>query len=479
MIAYFGLLYFCSPFVRGSDQFWYVGDLERVVFGDGLYRTNSVFPASMPDDASELPRPWVLNKPVSYIVLAMTYVVRDAHIAWLIFNTFCIFGAAILTGMVMGLKRQRLILFTVIFVLFPFNFYLTTQPLPEIFMMTLVAVVHYLILVPPLNYRKVLLLAVTTGLLICNRANYILLVPLIPIIFYFMYKRKSIGFSAVFIVAAMLVASCSMFFHGHLIKAPTIIETFAYNLPNKTNMGNFFPTYGNETLTAADLFSILIEKIKGAMTIQFEFIGFTSAMFYVLNIMLLSVPILIFQRKFNRPVHYVCLMFIIVHFATIIIFYNQYRYATAIIPSLVLLVYEVYKNVRWDFIKARKIKYAFLAACILASAVLGDQVRQQAYEEQHMLAEFKEIEAKYKFNALMCAYNPGVSLGAGYALTPKLVYHFPPTMSAEEWLATAAKLKTKSGVIKPTSKLYKRLKPYIKYEAPMHAIPYVYIEVGQ
>lgn len=478
VFVFFAILIFCSPSVRGSDQYWYVGDIERVVLGDGIYRTNSVFPASMPDNAAELPRPWVQNKPVSYVVLMLTYVTRNGHVAWLIFNTLCLFAAAFFTGRILRLSSRNLVLFTAIFMFFPFNFYLASQALPEIFIMSLIAAIHYLILRAPLDFKKILLLSLITGTLICHRPNYILLIAFVPILFYYLYQRKSLIYSVTFVILSMVVAAGSAFFHGHLIKTPSILETIAYNIQGKTNMGVFFPDPTNKAVVLSDMFPILIEKFKGAMMLQFEIIGFSSVMFYVINVMLLSLPILLLQRKLKGPVNVISLMFIAIHFATIILFYNQYRYAAAIMPSLFILIYQVYQNIGINVIKSDSVKYAVLAGCVVVSLGIGYQVRRQAIEDQVLIAEFRQLTSEEQFNSLLCTYDPAFSLVAGYALSPKLVYYFPGDITAEAWWAAANKMNTRSGILNPKSKLYKQLKPQITKERKIDGVQLVYIEVG-
>lgn len=475
---FFVVLLICSPSVRGSDQYWYVGDIERVVTGDGVYRTNSVFPASMPEDVSELPRPWVQNKPVSYVVLLLTYITQNGHVAWLVFNTLCLFAAAFLTGRILRLASSNLVLFSAVFMFFPFNFYLATQALPEIFIMSLIAAIHYVLVREPLGYGKIALLSLITGILICHRPNYMLLVVFVPVLFYILYRRRSIIYSLIFVIASTLIGACSAFFHGHLIKSPSILETIAFNIQGKTNMGVFFPDPANKVPALGEMLPILMEKFLGAMKLQFEIIGFSSVMFYVVNLMLVGIPILLWQRKFKGANNAICLMFIAIHFATIILFYNQYRYAASIMPALFIILYQVWQNSKLQ-IKQNFLKYGLVAGCVVISLAIGYQVRRQAKDDQVLIAEFRQLSHQHEFDALMCTYDPAFSLVAGYALSPKLIYFYKSDISAAQWLAAAAKMNTGSGIINPKSKLYKQLKPQITTEAKIGGLPLVYFEIAR
>src|SRR5919108_5969848 len=46
--------------VRGSDQYWYVADVESLIEGHGV-QSNEVYPAAIRDGVTSLPRPFVHN----------------------------------------------------------------------------------------------------------------------------------------------------------------------------------------------------------------------------------------------------------------------------------------------------------------------------------------------------------------------------------------------------------------------------------
>src|SRR6476620_11430771 len=77
---------YSSPFPKVSDQYWNTSNIDRVVHGDGQYRTNNIFPASMPDSISGLPRPWVQHRPVVYLAVRFTYLFRNANASFVILN---------------------------------------------------------------------------------------------------------------------------------------------------------------------------------------------------------------------------------------------------------------------------------------------------------------------------------------------------------------------------------------------------------
>lgn len=477
LLVFLGMQVFLSPSLRGSDQFWYVGDVERVVLQDGLFKTNSIFPNSMPENASELPRSWVQNKPVSYLVLPLVYLTQNGHVAWMLFNMMCLFLAAFFTGKVLQIQKERLLYFIAVFVFFPFNFYLATQALPEIFILFLIAGIHYLLLVPPLNFKKNVLLAVITAVLICQRPNYILLLVLIPILFFIFHRKKAVVFSPSFVAIAIFSSFISLLFGEHLLKSPSIIDTIINNVHGVSNMGNFFDNYDHSNVSLNDLIALVWGKFGGAMKVQFGLSGLSAFMFYLINLMLLSIPVLLIQRKLITQKHLVCLGFIGIHFMTVILFFNQYRYAAAIVPSLFILCVSMLRNLNWRTTSNQYVRLILFAVFFVASIGIGWQVRRQANAEKQVTQELRTLSAKQKFTALMCTWNNGAGLGVGYAVSPKNIYFFPPDITLDDWFSIAAKLETKSGIINPNASLYKKLKPFVVYEQPLELTGMTYFEI--
>ena len=478
ILVFLGLQLFLSPSLRGSDQFWYVGDVERVVLQDGLFKTNSIFPNSMPDDISDLPRPWVQNKPVSYLVLPLVYLLQNGHIAWMLFNMICLFLSAFFVARVLQIMGVKLLYFVAAFVFFPFNFYLATQALPEIFILFLIAGIHYLLLVPPINLKKIAVLAVITAVLICQRPNYILLLILIPLLFFIFNRKKALVFSLSFTAIALLSCSIALLFGEHLIKSPSITDTIINNVHGVSNMGNFFDQYDHSNVSLTDLIAIVLGKFGGAMQVQFGFSGISAFMFYLVNLMLLSIPVLLVQRKLINQKHLVCLGFIGIHFMTVILFFNQYRYAAAIMPSLFILCVSMLRNLNWRIVSNSFFRLAIIAGCFVASLAIGWQVRRQASTEREVTHELRMLSEKQRFTALMCTWNNGAGLGVGYAVSPKNIYFFPPDIALEDWFSIAKKLNTKSGIINPKATLYKKLKPFVIYEQPLERTGMTYFEIN-
>ncbi|RZJ34644.1 MAG: hypothetical protein EOO51_08580 [Flavobacterium sp.] len=476
VLVFFAVLYFFSPSVRGSDQYWYVGDIERVVLQDGAYATNSVFPNSLPSDLKELPRPWVQNKPVSYIVLQIAWLTKNGHLAWLIFNTLCLVASALMVARCLQLRRK--LWFIALFLFFPFNFYLASQPLTDMFILFLVAAIQYLLVAAKRNNLTVILLALATAVLIAQRPNYLLLLIVVPIAFYFLWPRKKLLSTGVFLVVTMaLVYVNSLVIKEHLLIRPTIIDTIVNNMPGKTNMGNYLYPYHAANLSVSELASVLWTKFCGAVINQLEFFGISSLMFYLVNLMLVGLVIIIAKRRWRTPAIAVSMVFIAIHFATVILFANQYRYAAAIIPALFIVDGEALRTLNFR-IDLKWLRPAVIAFCLLLTSVIGYQVRRTAISEKDLNARVAELAKQKNITALMCEWNNGGCLSVGYALSPRPVFYFPRDYSVANWMAAAKKIHTNFGIVYYKSHLYNELQPFIVNEERVKGADIILFEIG-
>ncbi len=458
MVLYLAMQVFFSPSPRGSDQYWYVGDVERVVIGDGQFVTNSLFPESITESGA-LARPWVQNKPVSYMVSALTFLTRNGHFAWLLFNNICLFLSGLMIARILALYGKLKLYFLTAFLFFPLNFYLAGQALPEVFMMLLITAIHYVLLVKPINLTKIILLAAITTILICQRPNYILLIPLIPIFLFFYQKTwKNISAFLLFSIVGLL---CTGLFASHLVYTPSILDTIVNNVQGESNMGSFFSRPDNSNLGLSELISILIQKFTGFLKIQFGFAGFSTLMFYLINVMIISVPFAIYQKGARDKKVMVCLAFIAIHFATVILFYNQYRYAASIVPSLFILCVVCLSGIMDSRVLSRKLLAPCIMGLIVTSVVIGLQVRKQSNEDCDKILATRYLLRNQNGTAIMTSWSSGAGLLIGYSASPREVFFCDPKMPVENFMAFAKRLDTDVAVLATNEELYRQVKPYI------------------
>jgi hypothetical protein len=422
LMLYAAMVFWASPNLRGSDQYWYVGDVERAMLGDGIYKTNSIFPLSLPDNPDGLPRPWVQNKPVCYLVLPLVSLLQNGHYAWVIFNILCVFGAALLTSKCLDLSARNRFWFVSLFVFFPFNFYLVSQALPEIFVMLLISALLYLVAKKPATIVYGCIVGLLAGLLIWQRTNYVLLIPGIPIVWYWSQRKSALkGIMIYIVITSAMVLAASTLFSQHLVKYPSIKDTILLNQHGQSNMGPFFDDYDNSSVGVLELVSVVIKKVWGALVVQFKFAGLSNTlMFYLVTLLFPGLIWILTRRDTDSRLRVMMGLLTLIHLATIVLFYNQYRYAAAVMPALFLANFYLLRKA--TFGRQLKLKLGLTGLAMAISMVMGWQLRSQSLQEQARINQMKNATRLGK--AFLCHYKAGAGLAFGYAVSPSLVYYY-------------------------------------------------------
>lgn len=466
VLIYAFVVFWASPNLRGSDQYWYVGDVERVVMGDGEFKTNSIFPLSMPEDLRELPRPWVQNKPATYLVLPIAALVGNGHFAWLIFNILAVFLSAQLIARALSLTPANTFWFTALFLFFPFNFYLVTQALPEVFVMMLLSGIMLIAARKPLTVPNAVLLAVLCGILIWQRSNYLLLVPAIIALFVWTQRKNALLPTLAFTgVTGLMVWLAPMLFPEHLVKLPSIRDIILLNKQGGSNMGAFFENYNNSAVTLRELLGVILEKAWGALVVQLEVTSLSNTMmFYLVTLMFPALLIAIFRRDLDSRMRFSLIVLAGIHLATIVLFYNQYRYAAAVMPALFFSNIYLLRKASWG--RKTALKTFLLAGALLVSVVIGRQLRIQSLEEHQMMTSLSKGLKGVKAGGFLCQYKSGQGLGFGYAASPLPVYFFDK-YEPDNLLAAAHKLGATHVAVSKRSLQYPQWKSNLFHEMPI------------
>src|SRR5262245_8093548 len=60
LLIFIVLVWIGASGLRGSDQYWYVADVESLIGGHGV-QSNEIYPVTVRDGVASLPRPFVHN----------------------------------------------------------------------------------------------------------------------------------------------------------------------------------------------------------------------------------------------------------------------------------------------------------------------------------------------------------------------------------------------------------------------------------
>ena len=128
------LVFYGAAGVRGTDQYWYVADVETLSRGLAPV-TNNIFPGPMLRNGAVPENNYFMhNSPVMYVIGSLSKVIPPYN-AWIIVNTLCHFIVALCIFLVLlRLTTQPLsILITSFYVLSPIAIWQTINPLLEMY----------------------------------------------------------------------------------------------------------------------------------------------------------------------------------------------------------------------------------------------------------------------------------------------------------------------------------------------------------
>lgn len=456
-----------SPFPRGSDQYWNIGNVDRVVNVDGLYKTNNIYPASLPVSFSGLPRPWVQNRPIVYIVTFFSYLTKHAQQTWIVVNCVLLFLSALVLYRILhtGNGDDNLIKLFIacLFLIYPFNFYQALQGLGEIFNQFLVISIVYLLTRKPDTYAGVAGAALLVGLLIFQRENYVLLILLLPFYFLFFAQNKKVPFIFLFIgITASLFLIKPLLLPSHTVSPLNFISVITKE------------RYGQSTMSAylyADLpaqpLSRSVEVVMGraayALKAQFAISKSISVFFYLINLLLIPYILLLLNiRRLHlqqKKEVFLVSVFVLLHFVTVSLYQNQYRFAAILVPLLMLCGYRVIQNARTYHRMARVLLIGLITLFIAVNGYIGMQNRRESFNEHSLVTQVSDLKNSVIRNSpVFVDFTAELPWTIGYALSPNLCYFFPGDTDMADIVNASEKLHTNFFIIQKNTDFYKRVK---------------------
>jgi len=457
---------------RGTDQYWSLANVERVVHGDHQLRTNNIYPASMPDDLAGLPRPWVQNRPVVYLVVAIAFLVRNAQLSWLICNCLFLFATVFLLQKILRrslVTEQATLLSSALLLLFPLNFYLVMQALPEQINQLLVMALAFTLLAVSNERAKALLAGLLGGLLIYQRDNFILLILLVPLYFILTSKGKSrITQLLIFltVIAAYYLAK-PLLLPSHTIHPISTLSIISEVRPGKHNMVNYLYTDFPHR-SASDIAKVVVVKTINALRIQFDPRNSSALFTWSMNLLLLPFILLLirFRRldEFRQRFLLVTLMFCLIHISTIIFFENQYRFSAVLIPLLITCLTWWLQD-RFNQHALKRFLLISCCVCLIADAAIAYGNRKEAIADSKLVARYQQIKSELVgSNNVMIEWSGGKQLLPAYVFEPAYCYFFPLDASINDLQQQAKRLNTDFYIVNRNGSVYRSLRASISKE---------------
>ena len=378
-----------SSHTRGTDQFWYVADVESLVRGQHV--TNNIFPANLATPGP-LPGRFLHNSIALYMVAPLA-ALWGGQRGWLATNLLCTYGLGLIVFVSLReVSTRAAALVASVFLLLPMTVWLTCNALSEP-ICALLATGCLFVWVQakgPLGRGLFVLAAVAAALAKDNLA----LLLLVPIAGLWLGRRKgSRRFGTAMYAGGLSALGFAIF---AALRTTVFTENIRYSLaarlisnvpPKNDNMAPYF-------LSSAPTFewALFWEKLARNLPALARF-GPAEAPFFLPFYALLGLFLWCLVRNWKgleadckeARASVVTIVLLLSHFATALFFQNAARYTHFAIPSLLISTALL---VRWTERKVQVL--GVCVACLIPVAlVLAFQVRKEGMQE---FVETKRIE---------------------------------------------------------------------------------------
>lgn len=436
--------------VRGTDQFWYVADVETLV-RDHANIGNTVFPVALLGPSPVMPPPFIHNI-LSMYVAAVPALVLGPFGGWLALNTV----ATLATASLIYLAARTVaapwasLLCAVLYPLLPLTFWYSTQPLAEASTSLFAALAIYLLAVAGSKTVRWIALVAALGLLYLSRESYLPLLIAAPIGFLIAKLRgEHCGMREAFAttglvgaVAVLFVVAGNVFFAADQVR-------FSYTRMLHTAVpGSTTNMWFNFDLSPANLadrlpfdLGLLATKLGGHLLEQF--IIFESpiiALFYWTFNLLAFIAIVMFWRCRRRPPQFRvvvgALAFVAIHLLTLALFQNQARYLLPATPGLLVVLAialsEIRSLARLLAPRPTAIIVGLTLVALLPIAGLAMSARSEGVTQGSAVRATKTLfDTNLRRGEPVMIVYAGTQLFA-YAARPRLVIYVPEDYSAAD-----------------------------------------------
>lgn len=450
VIAYTGIYMFLSlkgaTGIRGSDDFWYVADVESLITGKGV-ASNNIFPVSCRYVVPTFPRPFVHNVPNIYFA-ALPALIFGSYKGWIVLNIFCNLITAFLIFKIVKKFVSKIwaVLMMVTYLSLPLTLMGTIKPMAESSIAPLVALELYVYIYKKDNLWYWILMELIAGLLVACRPSFIILLFLIPAVYVIercILKKNWIRnlFILLFICIVLAVIPSVLFKPNVSYSNLSIINSA---VPNKSSNMNIFFNLNPEQVNIHNTLANLIAKTKESLRIQFKptkDVGFSS--YYVpFNIIFIFNIFLMFKGKKYIQISMFTLFMFLIHILTVIIFQNQDRYMIVAMPVLLCSMgvflgsIKILNRIQW---RLRLILLIipfliFIKSDLYVTCLYQEEGLNEKNIMQPIDKEFKEIIPNNDVAVVQANYATQYLL-EGYLLRPREVLFVLDSYSKQDYKA--------------------------------------------
>lgn len=385
------LIKFGAAGVRGTDQYWYIADVERIVEGEPLV-TNNFFPGVILRGAAVPEENFIMhNSPMLYLVSAVSSV-WNVYNSWIGLNVIfhLIVAACILHVCLRFTNSQIAVLAASFYLISPLAIWQAINPLLEMYFSALTAIVLVCYFNRSISLVR-LLLYCFLGLGLLSHPIFVAPAFVCVIFDYFTSPRtrlSAVGCVSVVLTYVYLLKMNDLWFPSSF--QPNLKAIIASVVPGKSNM---FWHY-SELLPSID-FELLITKFIFAVDQHLFTIRFMP--FYMFTN--LAIAGLLFLSVCHFKKWYMVLLPILLFFsqygAMIVLQQNHPRYQQIIISGVFLLIAIVAYQFRDKWVSKKILWVCLISLWGLLSTTSGYIVsvaREESFYEQ---AQIEYLEGRF------------------------------------------------------------------------------------
>jgi len=436
-VVYVWLVLTAASDVRGSDQYWYVADVQRLLQG-GTHTTNNIYPAQIMQPGP-LRRPPFVHDILNLYLIVPAAKIFGSYGGWIATNIL----ATIVTGLMLALlvwkvgRRWIGLASYAVYLLLPLTIWQSSQPLAEATVAPFVAAGVLCYVWAKDKPGLWILTAFFAAMAYYCRASFSPILFIIPIAYFLENRparRKAILGAVGLLCFAVFVVAAKRFIFEQ--STPTSLRALInIGIPGVTD--NMHSLYGISSMP------IFPQKLwlKFVMNLYHQFFprqGSYQIFYLPFNVLAGLSVYLLFREKSFRPrrLAYCCAALLAIHVATIMIVQDQFRYMLVVMPGV--LAAGVVALGKMKVFGSSKVRLIFLSALFVALTIcdipIAAKLRQEGLQERQLRTALKPmfdtaiaedesviIEAPEKFQLL------------GYVLRPRTVVFVDKGYSPEQY----------------------------------------------
>ena len=436
-IIFVSLILFAASDFRGSDQYWYVADIETLL--EGGKTTNNVYPTQIMSPEARIPCPFMHNILNLYLVLPAARLF-GAFWGWVVTNVLATILTASLIALLVATIADKwvAVLTYTVYLLLPLTVWQSSQPLAEATIAPFVALGVLTYVWAETNEKLWGLTLVAACAAYYCRGSFLPILFVIPIAY--LVQNKPVRIKNALAALGFLSFTVFVVIIGKMIFVqgmPTSFHKMINNaIPGVTRNMHFLFSLSPRPIVLRELWL----KITGHLSYQFLPSSWSLQMFYLpFNLLTVLSVYLYFTKKSSMQVRvaHCAMVLLLLHIATIIVHQNQFRYLLVITPA-VLAGGAVMLN-KIKFFQSRRTQLGLILGLVVfltaSNVPLVTRLRQQGFSEKELRTVLNSMldNTIPKNESLIVDASDRYNQIFGYVLRPRTVIFVESSYKYEEY----------------------------------------------